>query len=341
MSSAPAGNEAISDVVALEGCIGKPPGPINLKVIDHLDEGARRWIAASKLFFAAFGDADEIGITLGGGEPGFVSVTSPTRLTLPAALLDEPHLAIAGRGFGALFLVSGIGETLRVNGRVAAADAAAIEIAVEECYVHCAKALIRSDFWGAAPRDDVPDDAADFLAASRFLALATIDSQGRADVSPKGDPQGALIRLRDGIACYADRPGNRRADSFRNILAQPRMAAASLILGTTRVAILSGTARLTTDDAIRTSFAVDGKTPRLATCIEEPQLVVRDSAALGRARLWPAPPPVDGINPAAMFAAHVRLNRTAGLQAKLVRAAVSVPGFMERGLRHDYKTNLY
>jgi predicted pyridoxine 5'-phosphate oxidase superfamily flavin-nucleotide-binding protein len=334
-------NDAIDDVAALEACIGKTPGPINLKVIDHLDEGALRWIAASRLFFAGFGDADGIGVTLGGGEPGLVRAAGPTRLMLPAAALDEPHLAAAGRGFGALFLVPGIGETLRVNGRVTTVSDAAIEIAVEECYVHCAKALIRSDFWGASPVAGAPHDAVEFLAASRFMALATIDGQGRADVSPKGDPQGTLIRLQDGSAWYADRPGNRRADSFRNVLVQPRVAIASLVVGAAHVAILSGTARVSSEKAMRESFAVGDKIPLLTTRIERPRLEIHESAALGRARLWPAVPLVDGINPAAMLAAHVRLNRTRGLQASLVRAAVSVPGLMEKGLRRDYKNNLY
>jgi predicted pyridoxine 5'-phosphate oxidase superfamily flavin-nucleotide-binding protein len=193
----------------------------------------------------------------------------------------------------------------------------------------------------AALRGEAPDDAAALLAASRFMALATIDGQGRADVSPKGDPSGALIRLQNGVACYAERPGNRRADSFRNILVQPRIAAAALIPGAAQVAILTGTARLTTDAALRESFAVNGKTPLLATCIEGARLAVRPSAALQRARLWPAAPRPDGINPAAMFAAHVRLNKTRGLGATLARAAVSVPGLMQRGLDRDYKTNLY
>jgi predicted pyridoxine 5'-phosphate oxidase superfamily flavin-nucleotide-binding protein len=331
----------IDDVAGLEACIGKTPAAIHLKVIDHLDDGAQRWIAASPFFFAAFGDAGTIGITPGGGETGFARSDGPQQLCMPATALDESQLATPGHGFGALFLVPGLGETLRVNGRVASIDGGVIRIAVEECYVHCAKALIRSDFWNAAPRGDAPDDAASFLAASRFMALATIDNQGRADVSPKGDPPGALIRLQDGVARCADRPGNRRADSFRNILVQPRIAAAVLIPGAAQVAIVAGTARLSTDAVLLASFTVNGKTPLLATCIDGPQLAVRPSAALRRARLWPAAPHPDGINPAAMFAAHVRLNKTRGVQATLLRAAVSVPGLMQRGLERDYKTNLY
>jgi len=334
-------NDAIETVTALEACIGKVAGPRDLKVIDHLDEGALRWIAASPLGFAAFGDGDGIDLTLAGGEPGFAHVREPSRLRLPMATLDEPHLARKQCGVAALFLTSNIGESLRVNGRVIALDGGDIEIAVEECYVHCAKALLRANFWGASPRLEALDDAPALLAASRFMALATMDRRGCADVSPKGDPQSALIRLHDGCAWFADRPGNRRADSFRNMLVQPRIAIAALVPGSARVVMLSGTARITADAAIRNGFAIAGKTPQLATCVEQPILAVRDSAALARARLWPAAPRAEGIDPAAMFAAHVKLSKARGLGAALARRALSVPGLMERSLRHDYRSNLY
>ncbi|MES2489765.1 MAG: pyridoxamine 5'-phosphate oxidase family protein [Pseudomonadota bacterium] len=334
-------SDTIDDVHALEACIGKTPGPMHLKVIDHLDHGALHWIASSSLCFVAFGDGAGIAITLGGDEPGFVRATDPKRLILPVASLDDAHLAKVGQGFGALFLTPAVGETLRVNGRVLAVSEVEIEIAVEECYVHCAKALIRSNFWSALPHSEISNDPAQFLAQSRLMALATIDQQGRADLSPKGDPAGTMLRLHEGAVCYADRPGNRRADSFRNILVQPRIAAAALIPGSTQIAVMSGVARITTDSAMRAGFAVDGKTPLLATYIEKPQLVIRESAALQRARLWPVTARAEGIDPAAMLVAHVKANKTNGIQATLVRTVLLVPGLMEKGLKQDYKTNLY
>jgi predicted pyridoxine 5'-phosphate oxidase superfamily flavin-nucleotide-binding protein len=141
--------------------------------------------------------------------------------------------------------------------------------------------------------------------------------------------------------CYAERPGNRRADSFRNILMQPRIAVAALLPGATRVAIAAGSARLATDPAVLAGFAVDGKTPKLVTGIAQPSLRLADSAALARAQLWPVGARPDDLDPAAIFAGHVRLNKTGGLQAKLARAMVSIPGMMEKGLQHDYKNNLY
>jgi predicted pyridoxine 5'-phosphate oxidase superfamily flavin-nucleotide-binding protein len=335
----------VNDIAALEACIGKTPGPMHLKVIDHLDDGALRWIASSTVCFAGFGSGSRsdsaIAVTLGGGEPGFVRAVDATRLQVPLASLDAPQAAQAGKGFGALFLSPGFGETLRVNGIVASVDGSIVEVVVDECYVHCAKALIRSNFWNAPPRSEAPRDAGEFLAASRLLALATMDAQGRCDLSPKGDPAAAMLRLQDGCVWYADRPGNRRADSFRNIIAQPHIAAVALIPGSTCVAVVSGAARLTTNAAMREQLAVEGKTPLIATCVDAPNISIYESEALLRARLWPAAPRAPGIDPAAMLVAHVKGNKTRGLQAALVRTALSVPGLMERGLQKDYKDNLY
>jgi uncharacterized protein len=331
----------VSDVASLESCVGKVSAAVNMKVIDHLDDGARRWIAASPFLFAAFGGVDGVRITASGGEPGRVRVIDPKRFKLSLASLDDPHSARKGSGFAALFLTPSIGETLRVNGRVLAVADDEIEILVEECYVHCAKALIRSNFWNASPEPDVPEEASDFLAASRFLALATTNAQGDTDISPKGDPSGAMIRIEQDSVWYADRPGNRRMDSFRNILEQPAIAAAALIPGSNRMVILSGVVRISTAAPMRACFSVEGKTPHLVTCIEEPSMIIRESPALIRAGLWPAAPRADGIDPAAMFVAHVKLSKAGGLQAKLVRTVLSVPRLMEIGLQHDYKNNLY
>lgn len=332
----------VTDLEQLEACVGRLPGPRDLKVIDHLDRHATDWIAASPCAFAAFGDAAGIAVTVAGGTAGFAGVESERRLTWPAEALDAPALAREGAGVGALFLVPGLGETLRVNGRVGTVAGGRIAIEVEECYLHCAKALIRSDFWAAAPAGEAPPtDPAAGLEASRFMALGTIDAAGRADLSPKGDPTGALLRLRDGAAWYPDRPGNRRVDSFRNILAQPRVAALALTPGSHAVVHLEGVARLCADADACAPFAVDGKPPKLVARLDGVRLRASASAALARARLWPLRPTTARLDPAEIFRAHVGLSRERGLQAGVARAAVAVPGLMRRSLDRDYKKNLY
>jgi hypothetical protein len=79
----------------------------------------------------------------------------------------------------------------------------------------------------------------------------------------------------------------------------------------------------------------------LATRIESAKIELVDSPTLERTNLRPTKAPDEPIDPAAMIAAHVRLNGDRNLRAKLVRAAVSAPGLMQKGLDHDYKSNLY
>lgn len=300
----------IETLTAFESCVGKAHPLRDLKVIDHLDDGATRWIAAAPLAFVAFGHETGVDLTLAGGRPGFVTVLNASRLILRASSLDEPESARPGRGVGALFLIPSLGETLRVNGRVVSLTQGDIEIAIEECYVHCAK------------------------------ALATCDHAGRADVSPKGDPSQALIGWRDESAWLADRPGNRRADSFRNILVQPRIAAVALIPGSTQIVMLSGQARITEDVTMRADLAVAEKQPRLVTCIDRPVLSIRDSVALVHASLWPATAPVEDIDPAAVLVAHIKSSKTRSVQATVARRLLSVSR-MKKGLTRDYRTNLY
>ncbi|MBV7482937.1 pyridoxamine 5'-phosphate oxidase family protein [Bordetella sp. BOR01] len=330
----------IHTVEALEAQVGTRPDAVNLKVIDHLDVHAQRWLAASPLAFAGFSDAHQVAATLVGGAPGFASAPEPGQLRVPRAALDDPQHAQAGRGAGLLFLIPGLGETLRINGVVADTSTADILINVQECYAHCAKALLRSDFWRPDPGAD-PQDAAAFLQACRFMALATADAALHTDLSPKGDPAGSLVQAYgDGIR-YADRPGNRRTDSLRNILQRPDAAALLIVPGCTRVAAAQGRAQISADPAQRRAFMVQDKTPKLVTSLAAPVLVLRESAALARSRPWLSPVPPADIDPAEIFAAHVRLNKTRGLGAAISRAMVSIPGLMRKGLQQDYKRNMY
>lgn len=93
------------------------------------------------------------------------------------------------------------------NGRIARVSEADIRISVEECFVHCAKALMRSDFWQDGVRAPV-DESAPFLNQARFLAYVTMDKNGRIDISPKGDPAGFLLKFSDQQLMLPERPGN-------------------------------------------------------------------------------------------------------------------------------------
>ncbi len=323
----------------LDAQIGAKPASIDLKVIDHLDAHACRWLRASPLAFAGFSDDQSIDATIAGGDRGFAAALDEKQLRLPLAALDDPRQARQGRGVGLLFLIPGMGETLRINGRVASAEGDAIVVAVQECYLHCAKALLRSDFWQPVPPPI--GDVADFLQSSRFMALATADTELNTDLSPKGDPAGLLAQPFEGGIRFADRPGNRRTDSLRNLLARPHASALLIVPGCTQIARVQGAAGISADLQARQCFAVHDKTPKLVTSIASPSIALHESAALARAKPWAGYAPPADIDPAAIFAAHVRLHKAGGLGAIVAKGLVAVPGLMRKSLDADYKRNLY
>lgn len=328
----------ISSITDLEACVGQASLGTKMKIIDHIDATAAAWIAASPVACLAWADGESPRVTLAGGEAGFARARDAHTVIAPRATIDDGAAPAAGAGAGLLFLIPGLGETLRANGRIRAVSDAAIEIAIEECFVHCAKALLRSDFWRGG--GEAPSDADAFLNAARFAALATIDHAGRIDVSPKGDPAGLLIRAGDGRAIFAERPGNRLAFGYRNIVERPRAAALALIPGAHDAASFAGAARLTTDEAVRHPFAVDGKAPILATVIEGIAPRVAPSAVLARAALWSRAHPAPQIDAAETLVAHVKLNKAQGVQASTLRLAVT-RGIVAAGLEADYKKNMY
>lgn len=330
---------AISTLQELEACVGVAGFGVKMKIIDHLDAAAAKWIGASPIAFLGLAQADGPRVSAMGGARGFAAVTGNKTLSLPLAAIDEPGELSVGQGAGVLFLIPGLGETLRANGRISAVREDAVEIGVEECFVHCAKALIRSDFW-AAQQNTAPADGAALVNASRFLALATMDAEGRIDISPKGDPAGLLIRLDGDRATLAERPGNRLAFGYRNIVEQSRVAALCIIPGADEVAQLSGRAQLTTDEQIRSAFVVEDKTPILATLIEGAAPRLYASAALRRAALWSGPHPVPQVDSAETLVAHLKLNKERGTQATLLRLGAN-RGLVAKGLESNYKTGLY
>ncbi|MGM9426071.1 MSMEG_1061 family FMN-dependent PPOX-type flavoprotein [Hydrogenophaga sp. MI9] len=144
------------------------------KEIPQLDAHARRFIGLSPMLVIASGDATHgLDASPRGGAPGFVHVADAHTLLIPDApgnnRLDTLENIVrggeAGAPVGLLFLVPGVDETLRINGLAWLSDDAAdrercaepgrvpklaIRVGVRACYLHCAKALMRSKLWDAS-----------------------------------------------------------------------------------------------------------------------------------------------------------------------------------------------
>lgn len=126
-----------------------------------------------------------------------------------------------------------------------------------------------------------------WLAATPFCVLATSDADGRCDASPKGDPPGQLVHvLDDRTIALAERPGNRRVDGYRNVLANPHVGLTFLIPGRGDTLRINGSARLVGDAAYFDAMAVRGKRPILALEVEIETIFFHCAKAFLRSGLW-------------------------------------------------------
>lgn len=125
-----------------------------------------------------------------------------------------------------------------------------------------------------------------FIEASPFLCLATSDAEGNCDVSPRGDPRGFVRILDEDTLLLPERPGNRIADSLRNILVNPHVGLLFVIPGVTDTFRVNGRATLTTDEALLAPCVVEGKVPKLGIIVDIDVAYTQCSKAFLRSHLW-------------------------------------------------------
>ena len=170
---------ALADESALREVIGSPTPLVAGKIADRLNHLTRQFVERSPFVCVATGRPDGgLDVSPRGDPAGFVRILDERTLLLPERpgnriadtltnLLEDSRIAL-------LFLVPGIGDTFRVNGRATIVDdeellaestmdgktpKLGILVAIEEAYTQCSKALIRSDLWNPerhVDRDELP-----------------------------------------------------------------------------------------------------------------------------------------------------------------------------------------
>ncbi|MFC5585887.1 pyridoxamine 5'-phosphate oxidase family protein [Nitratireductor kimnyeongensis] len=143
--------------------------------------------------------------------------------------------------------------------------------------------------------DRVIPEYATLVAASPFVALATIGSEG-IDCSPRGDKPG-VVRIHDEkTLMMPDRRGNNRMDSLRNIVRDERAAFLFLIPGSGTTLRVNGRARLSIDPDLCASFAVDEAAPRSVIVLSVVEVYFQCARAIVRSDLWNSEKHVDPKN---------------------------------------------
>src|SRR5690606_559311 len=148
--------------------------------------------------------------------------------------------------------------------------------------------------------DRIDEVSRRFLEASPFVLLATASADGTCDVSPRGDPPGSVLVLDERTVALADRKGNRRLDSMRNILANQQVGLPFLVPGVGDTLRLNGVARIVAEADYLPRMAAAGVTPSLAIEVTVAELFLHCSKAFARSALWdPAAWPERGDVPTA------------------------------------------
>lgn len=127
----------------------------------------------------------------------------------------------------------------------------------------------------------------DWLAAAPFCVMATASATGQCDASPKGDPAGRLVHvIDDRTIAMAERPGNKRADGYHNILQNPQVGLNFFIPGRGDTLRINGRARLVSDAPFFDDLIVKGHRPLLAVVVDIEDIFFHCSKAFLRSGLW-------------------------------------------------------
>jgi uncharacterized protein len=125
-----------------------------------------------------------------------------------------------------------------------------------------------------------------FIALSPLCLVSTADAAGKQDVTPRGDPPGSFKVIDEKTIAIADRPGNNRLDTLKNLLENPQIALIFLLPGVSETVRLAGTASFSVDAELLVSMAVQGKAPRCAIVVTVRQAYLHCAKALIRSKLW-------------------------------------------------------
>jgi PPOX class probable FMN-dependent enzyme len=163
----------VTTIEQLEAVYGEPYGPAVAKEIDYISAGYSKLIEAAPFVAIATGSSDGFDCSPKGDAPGFVRILDDKTLAIPDRpgnnridgyrnILRDPHVAL-------LFLIPGIGETLRVNGRASISiepdlmqsfavngklPRSVLIVHIETIFFHCSKAIVRSKLWDEATKID-------------------------------------------------------------------------------------------------------------------------------------------------------------------------------------------
>lgn len=175
--------------------------------------------------------------------------------------------------------------------------------------------------------DHIDEVSRKIIEKSPFIVLASTTAGAYPDISPKGDPAGFVKVLGERHLAIPDRPGNRRIDTFTNLIQNPYLAILFLIPGKGETLRVTGECRIVRDQALRESMAVNGQVPAFAIVMHVERVLIHCPKCIARSKLWQADQWLDAsdtANIAEAMIAHAKLNTTpAELKARMDKDGIT------------------
>ena len=128
----------------------------------------------------------------------------------------------------------------------------------------------------------------EFIAMSPFVVVGSTDPLGMVDLSPKGDGAGFVRCLDDTTLAIPDRRGNRRVDTFHNVLRNPGVGLIFFVPGRRETLRVAGRAVIVRDSGIRSAMTENGRIPELALIVVVEKVFFHCGKCITRANLWDA-----------------------------------------------------
>jgi PPOX class probable FMN-dependent enzyme len=186
-------------------------------------------------------------------------------------------------------------------------------------------AMIQQKFF-----DHVDPFAGEFIRRAPLVFISTVDAEGTVDVSPKGDAPGFVVIEDSKTLLIPERPGNKLACGFRNILANPKVGIIFVVPGVTETLRIRGSAELTRDPEILQRLEAKNKPAILATRIHVEASFFHCGKALIRSKLWKADSWPEGVK--ANIGKQIAARSNAGDE---------FASALEKGLDENYENELY
>lgn len=168
-----------------------------------------------------------------------------------------------------------------------------------------------------------------FIALSPFVVIASSDTSGRGDATPRGDAPGFVAVLDDTTLLIPDRPGNRRVDTMLNVAENPYIGLLFMVPGIDETLRVNGPARITTNTGTLKQLEAQGKMPVAGLIVDAEEVYFHCGKALIRSGLWKQKAPLE--RPQFPSLGRILADQIAGIDA----------GEAERSIEEGYRTKLY